>query len=316
MTNPKPLLSICIATYNRSGYIGETLDSILPQLTSAVEIVVADGASTDATAEVVRQYEKRDSRVRYIRLPVKGGVDHDYDKAVEFASGEYCWLFTDDDILRPGGIAAVVRALEKGFDLVVVNAEVKSRNLDSLLQSRRAPFLKDRTYSQVEREEFFSDLLGYLSFIGAVVIKRSVWMSRERARYFGTEFIHVGVIFQSQLSTPVFFMAEPYVTIRFDNAQWEPRRFQIWMFKWPELIWSFPDFSESAKNKVTPREPWRDFRNLVVNRAAGGYDLHIYRKYFGQTRVGLMWKFGAILIACFPTGIVRAIRQIYRWAKG
>ena len=44
-----PLLSICIATYNRADFIGETLDSIIRQLTDEVEIVVVDGASTDAT---------------------------------------------------------------------------------------------------------------------------------------------------------------------------------------------------------------------------------------------------------------------------
>ena len=48
-----PLLSICIATHNRADYIGETLDSIIPQLTDEVEIVVVDGASTDATRTVM-----------------------------------------------------------------------------------------------------------------------------------------------------------------------------------------------------------------------------------------------------------------------
>ena len=39
----QPLLSICIATYNRARFIGETLDSIIPQVTPAVEIVIVDG---------------------------------------------------------------------------------------------------------------------------------------------------------------------------------------------------------------------------------------------------------------------------------
>ena len=51
-----PLLSICIATYNRASYIGETLDSIIPQLDDDVELLVVDGASTDNTEDVVRKY--------------------------------------------------------------------------------------------------------------------------------------------------------------------------------------------------------------------------------------------------------------------
>jgi abequosyltransferase len=51
------LLSICIATYNRGGYIGETLDTIIPQLDNDVELLVVDGASTDNTKDVVRSIE-------------------------------------------------------------------------------------------------------------------------------------------------------------------------------------------------------------------------------------------------------------------
>ena len=52
----KPRLSVCVATYNRAEYIGETLESIIPQLTDEVEIVVVDGASTDGTSTVVKGY--------------------------------------------------------------------------------------------------------------------------------------------------------------------------------------------------------------------------------------------------------------------
>ena len=102
-----PLLSICIATYNRAAYIGVTLDSIISQLTDDVELLVVDGASTDSTEEVLHTYIKKSNRIRYIRLAAKGGVDQDYDKSIEFARGEWCWLFTDDDLLKPGAIAAV-----------------------------------------------------------------------------------------------------------------------------------------------------------------------------------------------------------------
>ena len=78
-----PLLSICIATYNRAGYIGETLDSSIPQLDDDVELLVVDGASTDNTEDVVRQFAQRETRIRYVRLSTKGGVDEDYDKSIE-----------------------------------------------------------------------------------------------------------------------------------------------------------------------------------------------------------------------------------------
>ncbi|MBU2575067.1 MAG: glycosyltransferase family 2 protein [Elusimicrobia bacterium] len=310
-----PLLSICIATYNRAGYIGETLDSIIPQLDDDVELLVVDGASTDNTEDVVRKYAQKKSRIRYVRLPAKGGVDQDYDKAVEFARGEFCWLFTDDDLLKPGAVAAVKAAIKKGYDLVIVNAEVRDRELSVILQSRRIVMHDNKVYAPNAMECLFVDALDYLSFIGAVVIRRSIWLSRERRPYFGAEFIHIGVLFQKPLPGPALIIAEPYITIRFDNAQWESRRFEIWMFKWPKLVWSFKDISNEAKLAVTRREPWRNFKNLVIHRSLGGYHIQSYRKYFSSMRINFLWKFCAWLIACFPRKIIVEFHCLYKQIK-
>ena len=96
-----PILSICIATYNRAGFIGETLDSIIPQLDDDVELLVVDGASSDNTEDIVRKYAQKESRIRYVRLSAKGGVDQDFDKSVELARGEYRRLFMDDGLSSP-----------------------------------------------------------------------------------------------------------------------------------------------------------------------------------------------------------------------
>src|ERR1700691_6695429 len=96
-------LSVCIATLNRSSFIGATLESIISQATDEVEIVVLDGASTDGTQHVVRRYQERFPRLRYFCQKANMGVDRDFAAAVALAQGQYCWLFSDDDVLMPGG---------------------------------------------------------------------------------------------------------------------------------------------------------------------------------------------------------------------
>ena len=307
----RPILSICIATYNRAGFIGETLDSIIAQMDDDVELLVVDGASTDNTEDVVRKYAQKESRIRYVRLSTKGGVDQDYDRSVELAHGEFCWLFTDDDLLKPGAVAAVKAALKKGFDLVVVNAEVRDRKLSVILERRRIILQDNKVYVPSSMEHLFIDALSYLSFIGAVVIRRRIWLSRERELYFGTEFVHVGVIFQEPLLGPALIIAEPYITIRFGNGQWIPRSFEIWMFKWPKLVWSFKNISNGAKLSVTRREPWRNFKKLIIYRIEGGYNIQAYHQYFSTMRVNILWKFTAWLIACFPTDIIVGFHYLY-----
>lgn len=311
-----PLLSICIATYNRADYIVETLNSIIPQLDDDIELLVVDGASSDNTEDVVRKLAQKEERLRYIRLSAKGGVDQDYDKSVELARGVFCWLFTDDDLLKPGSIAVVKAAIKKDYDLVVVNAEVRDRELSAILGRRRIIMQDNKAYTPNSMEHLFVDALNYLSFIGAVVIRRSIWLNRERGVYFGTEFVHVGVIFQKPLPGSALIIAEPYIIIRFGNGQWTPRSFDIWMFKWPKLVWSFKDISDGAKLRVTRREPWRNFRNLIKQRSIGGYTVQSYRQYFSAMRINVLWKFCAWLIASSPRTIFVNLHYFYSIIKG
>ncbi|MGC1454384.1 MAG: glycosyltransferase [Nitrospirota bacterium] len=303
------LLSICIATYNRARYISETLDSIVPQLDDDVELLVVDGASTDNTGDVVRRYT--DPRIRYVRLPAKGGVDQDYCKAVELARGEFCWLFTDDDLLKPGAIVAVKNAISAGYCLVIVNAEVRDRTLRDLLAKQRIVMHSDKIYAPNDTERLFVDSMACLSFIGSVVIRRSTWLSRDKEPYFDTEFVHIGVIFQKPLTEPVIIMAEPFISIRYGNAHWMPRNFDIWMFKWPKLVWSFDHISQEAKLMICKREPWRNLINLTFQRSVGAYNADTYRRHFSAAHAGFLWKFCAWLIAVFPRTIIISLHFLY-----
>ncbi|RBA24016.1 glycosyltransferase family 2 protein [Herminiimonas fonticola] len=296
-----PKLSICLATYNRGMFIGETLDSILSQLQPGVELVVVDGASPDNTSEVMAQYLQRYPQIRYYREQENSGIDKDYDKAVGYAKGEFCWLMTDDDLLHPSAINRVIVTLEDELDLVVVNAEVKNADFSKTLDATLIKLPADKKFDARNNEDFFEKTVQGLSFIGCVIIRRELWLSRNRTLYYGTLFIHVGVIFQDPVVVKSTVISEPLITIRYGNAMWTPRSFEIWMFKWPELIWSFNAYSEKTKALVYPREPWRKIRLLALYRALGGYGMTEYRKF-------LLGKvFGLLRLQCLFVAIVPAI---------
>jgi abequosyltransferase len=94
-----PRLSVCIATFNRAGFIGETLDGLLAQASEDVEIVILDGGSSDGTDAIVAEYMHKSLLIRYFRQATNMGVDRDFDNAVQRATGAYCWLMSDDDLL-------------------------------------------------------------------------------------------------------------------------------------------------------------------------------------------------------------------------
>jgi len=299
-------LSICIATFNRAAFIGETLDNLVQQATDEVEILVVDGASTDNTEEVVRAYLPRCPRLRYVRLSAKGGVDQDYNRSVELAQGEYCWLFSDDDLLKPGAVQTMLNEIKHGYSLILVNSEAQSADL-STMQQVKVLQAATRVYSPEELERLFVDTAKYLTFIGCVVIKREVWLARDRERYFGSAFIHVGVIFQRPLPANALAIAEPWIIIRYGNASWTARAFDIWMVQWPRLIWSFPHFADASKRRICRKEPWRSKMVMFLTRAVAGFSIDIYRQKYEPLLPLRSDRIAAQLIARLPGVLVNFI---------
>lgn len=297
-------LSICIATYNRGSVIGETLECILPQLSDECELVIADGASPDNTQAVVESYQARSPHLRYVRLSEKGGVDQDYCKCVEAAQGEFCWLMTDDDVIVPDAVELILSKLRDGLDLVVVNASAHTEDFSQTLSERRLNVYEDRVFTKAEFADFAAVTGQLLSFIGAVVIRRSVFQSREKEPYFGTEFIHIGVMFQKVLEGDVYLISRPLIQIRIGVAQWMPRAFRIWMFKWPNLIWSFDTLPDWSKEAIVEREPWRKMTRLAVFKARGDFSLQQYAD-LPHGEMSAPRRFVTWALAAFPNRVYR-----------
>ncbi len=305
-------LSICIATLNRAAYIGETLASIARQMQEQeqVEVVVLDGASTDNTEEVVRSFAAKLPSLRYFRQDQNHGVDADFDRAVSLAQGEYCWLMTDDDEMKPGAIATVLQVVQRSPSLVVVNAEVRNADLSRLLEPRRLALRADREYAADQMDQLLADAGSYLTFIGCVVIRRVLWLARDRASYYGSLFVHVGVIFQARLPGAAVVLAQPLIAIRYGNAMWRPKEFEIWMFKWPGLLWSLP-LPERAKAAVCPREPWRDAKTLLFYRAKGTYSSAEYRRWLASQVLTRRERLLARAVALVPGFVANLLGLIY-----
>ncbi len=279
-------LSICIATYKRGNYIGQTLDSLISQLRDGVEVVILDGASPDNTEEVVRGYADIYPAIRYIKASKNSGVDADYDLAISYAQGEYCWLMTDDDLFSPDAVSTVFESLDGKKDLIVINTEIRDVSLSKILISKNMDIKKDCEFDKVFDSQFVLRALNHLSFIGAVIIKKTRWLERDRASYYGSLFIHIGVIFQNPILEKIKIIAKPLVTIRYGNAMWTARSFEIWMFMWPKLIWSLPLKDISNIEEICPRRYHLSIKKILEFRALGAYGINEYKKHYKNLRPG------------------------------
>lgn len=309
----QPLLSICIATFNRARFIAETLDSIAPQLNDAVEVVIVDGASSDDTQAVVTAFlgDHPDQGWRYVREITNSGVDADYDKAVIHATGRYCWLMTDDDLLRPDAVQHLIDALANEPDVVVVNSCFKSPDLLETLDSPRLKAFANRTYRGDAINAFLEETIFYVTYIGACVFRRDFWLARDRQRYFGTGFAHIGVLCQAPLPIAANLIAIPLIDYRHGNALWRPQAFDIWMVGWPRLVTSFTAISAKARAAANDPSPLRGFQLLSYHLAVGSnLDRATLDRFVFDANLGYLTPLARAL-AALPRAAVNTLLCLY-----
>ena len=62
-----PTVSVILPTYNRAHLLGRAIKSVLDQTYNDFEIIVIDDALTDNTEEVIKKFQTKDKRIKYIK---------------------------------------------------------------------------------------------------------------------------------------------------------------------------------------------------------------------------------------------------------
>jgi abequosyltransferase len=312
---PEFKLSICIPTYNRATVLRATLDTIIAQVTSDCEIVISDNASTDETQQVVAEYAKHLPRFRYVKQSTNEGFDCNTDRVVELARGEYCWLVPDDDPLKPEAIATVLDALRHDYSLVVVNSEIVDARTGSVLMPRRPDLSSDRIYGPGELDRLVRDAGEQLTYLGAVVIKRSLWLMRERKRYYGSLLAFFAVVFQERIPGSTLVMARPLIVHKFGNQSWLGNAMEM-IGRWPSLVESLA-VSESEKKILRRMGSMTRAGDLLLYRALGWLSWTKYQRWILPHLHSTREEVVATLIALLPSTLAYfSLLSFYSLFKG
>jgi len=128
-----PFISVVVPTYNRAGYIGKTLKTLLAQAYEAYEVIVVDDGSTDNTEEVVRDIA--DSRLRYFKKPnAERGAARNY--GARQATGRYVNFFDSDDLAYPNHLREACKAINALHEPEIFHLGYEIRNASGKLERR------------------------------------------------------------------------------------------------------------------------------------------------------------------------------------
>ena len=106
----RPLISVIIPAYNAEEFIAKTLESVLSQTYQNIEILVVDDGSTDTTAEIVKSFAQKDSRISFFQQS-NVGVAAARNLAIQKSKGEYIAPIDADDIWYPPNLEKQVKCL-------------------------------------------------------------------------------------------------------------------------------------------------------------------------------------------------------------
>lgn len=95
-TKDVPGISLVVPVYNVQEYLPECLDSLLGQSFAAIEIILVDDGSTDASGAVCDSYAERDSRIRVVHQR-NAGVSGARNAGIRLARGRYLGFVDSDD---------------------------------------------------------------------------------------------------------------------------------------------------------------------------------------------------------------------------
>ncbi|HEX8966548.1 MAG TPA: glycosyltransferase, partial [Chloroflexota bacterium] len=116
-----PLASVIVPTFNGAHLLPACLDSLDTQSYPNLEVIVADGASTDATQSLLAA---RYAGVRLLRLRHNAGFSGNVNAGLRAASGEVLCLLNNDAQADPNWIAACVETLARHAELGSVASKV------------------------------------------------------------------------------------------------------------------------------------------------------------------------------------------------
>lgn len=152
-------VSIIIPVYNSERYIAKTLQTIMNQTYSEIEVIMIDDGSSDHSDIICKGIAESDSRFHYFRVE-NGGPSTARNIGLSYATGEYIGFCDSDDIISPNMYECLVRYAENTeADIVLcdIYSERDKRNFG-------LPWSDGTIFEKKEiRENLFARMVGNCS---------------------------------------------------------------------------------------------------------------------------------------------------------
>ena len=97
----EPLVSIITPVYNAERFLSDTIKSVQNQTYKNWEMLLVDDCSKDNSAQLIKEFQKYDDRIKYIKLEKNSGASVSRNTGIKNAKGRFIAFVDSDDIWKP-----------------------------------------------------------------------------------------------------------------------------------------------------------------------------------------------------------------------
>lgn len=146
MNNTDIKVSVIMPIYNAYDYLRPAIDSVLDQTLKEIELICIDDGSTDSSFDLIKEYQKKDERIRIV-TETNAGPALARNNGIKRARGEYLAFLDADDFFEPTLLEKLYAvATERDLDIAIAEYDIYN--------SRKATF---ETAQPSEHEEVYTE---------------------------------------------------------------------------------------------------------------------------------------------------------------
>jgi hypothetical protein len=174
---------------------------------------------------------------------------------------------TDDDIFNEIFLDDFFNITRNNiYDLYVLNANIYDSNMSFVIKNLAFRINSSKNLIKLSKNIFEShdinNCINHLSFIGSIIIKKSLLLENNDKQFYDTFFNHIYTLTNANIKK-LLIINLPIIKIRAGNANWTYKSFQIWNYYWPNVV-NYSKYNDLRKTEIKI-----SFRSVLYYYAIG-----------------------------------------------
>lgn len=213
------MISVIVPIYNVEKYLRECVDSLLGQTYTDIEVILVNDCSPDNSIEICREYEKADSRIRFINKEKNEGLGKARESGVKIAKGDWLCYVDSDDWLEKNTFEEIMERIEPDVDIAVFGMNMCYMTEDNTIRQIDTVYPE---YRIAKSDEEVADMMVYLDSHRSFPFMCNKLYNMEFIRAQGVEFNTIKSMEDFFYNIEIFEYAKKIVSI--DKAYYNYRK--------------------------------------------------------------------------------------------